>query len=658
MFEKISTKFLIWFLLISLVPFAVVGYLNYGISKKSLTKERLDSLKQIANGFVHDIEDHISRKTTNLATLAHSPTIIDAIESFTTAYDKGVDSAEYLAIDKKFRPFLKYYQQRTEHYDLFLINQAGDIIFTVIHESDFATNLISGPYKDSELAKVFEQATVSSEISLSDYKYYPPSGKPAAFIATAILKNGKPVGVVALQLSIEAVFEHAQNYSGLGKTGETVLAAKIGNEAVFISPLRHDPGAAFKRKVTIGSSEALLIQEAVQGISGNGFSIDYRGKEILAEWRYLPSLRWGMVVKIDRAETFAPIYNLRYWSLTIGIITAFLVILFAVIASKSFSNPITKLVEGTYRFRNRDFSARVPETGPDEIVKLGQAFNEMATEIKKSYELLEEEITEKKEVNLNLEIEIKERKQAEEALQKAHDELDIKVKERTVELEQSNIELQRFAYVASHDLQEPLRKIRNYTELLEKRYKDRIDDKADKFINYIVDGATRMQGLISDLLSYSRVDSQGREMGPINSTQILEQVMNSMQVTIDKNGAEITHGPLPLVMADEVQLGQLFQNLIGNSIKFKNSDPVQIHIAAEKKNDEWIFSVRDNGIGIEPEYAERIFEIFQRLHSQADYPGTGIGLAICKKIVERHGGRIWMRSELDKGATFYFTLNC
>jgi PAS domain S-box-containing protein len=238
-----------------------------------------------------------------------------------------------------------------------------------------------------------------------------------------------------------------------------------------------------------------------------------------------------------------------------------------------------------------------------------------------------------------------ERQQAETALQ--HQKQD---------LARSNAELQQFAYVASHDLQEPLRMITSYLELLERRYKGQLDAKADKFIAFAVDGATRMQTLINALLSYSRVGSQGQDFKSTDCAKIMQNVLTNLQVAIAQSHTVITHDPLPQVYADPAQLTQLFQNLIGNAIKFRRAEPPQIHIGVECSNDKWLFSVRDNGIGMETEYFERIFIIFQRLHSRTEYPGTGIGLAVCKKIVERHGGDLWVESQLDQGSTFYFTL--
>ncbi len=224
------------------------------------------------------------------------------------------------------------------------------------------------------------------------------------------------------------------------------------------------------------------------------------------------------------------------------------------------------------------------------------------------------------------------------------------------ELERSNSELQQFAYVASHDLQEPLRMVRSYTSLLARRYQGKLDANADEYIGYAVDGARRMQELINDLLSYSRVETQGKEFTATDCEAVFAQTLANLELAIQESGAKVCHEPLPTVSADEVQLGQLFQNLIGNGIKYRREGPLEIHVACKPEGSHWLFSVRDNGIGIEPQYHERIFTIFQRLHAKEQYPGSGIGLAICKKIVERHGGKIWVESDLGEGATFYFTL--
>ncbi len=244
-----------------------------------------------------------------------------------------------------------------------------------------------------------------------------------------------------------------------------------------------------------------------------------------------------------------------------------------------------------------------------------------------------------------LNTQMEERKRAEEAL-----------KEKTEELARSNRELEQFAYVASHDLQEPLRTVTSYVQLLARRYKGKLDSDADEFIGFAEGGATRMWHLINALLTYSRVGTNGKELGPTDCETVLRLSLDNLKVAVEENGALVTHDPLPTVTANTPQLIQLFQNLIENAIKFRGDEPPRVHVSASRNGSGWTFSVRDNGIGIAPEYTERIFTIFQRLHSREKYAGTGIGLALCQKIVERHGGCIWVESQAGEGATFYFTL--
>jgi light-regulated signal transduction histidine kinase (bacteriophytochrome)/HAMP domain-containing protein len=270
---------------------------------------------------------------------------------------------------------------------------------------------------------------------------------------------------------------------------------------------------------------------------------------------------------------------------------------------------------------DQDYSVRAERRSDDEIGILVQGFNEMLGQIQ--------------------------RRDGE--LHKTHAEL----QQRIADLQRSNSELEQFAYVASHDLQEPLRMITGYTQLLAKRYKGRLDPDADNYIGFAVDGAKRMQALIEALLNYSRVGTRAKPRARTDCEAVLRSTLAGLRLAIEQSGAVITHDPLPNVMADESQIGQLFQNLIGNAIKFRNSEPPRIHISSKQKSDAWLFSVKDNGIGID---RQRIFVIFQRLNTRDEYAGTGIGLAICKKIVERHGGTIWVDSELNRGATFYFTL--
>jgi len=230
------------------------------------------------------------------------------------------------------------------------------------------------------------------------------------------------------------------------------------------------------------------------------------------------------------------------------------------------------------------------------------------------------------------------------------------VKQSALDLRRSNEQLEQFAYVASHDLQEPLRMITSYLQLLERRYRDKLDQDASEFISYAVDGATRMKALINDLLAYSRVKTGEQDFARFDTKAALEQAITNLQISISETGAQITADSLPTLLGNEAQFIQLFQNLLSNAIKFHSEQPPQIAVKAERAGNVWKFSVKDNGIGIEPQYVDRIFVIFQRLHTKDLYPGTGIGLAICKKVVEHHGGRIWAESTPGSGTTFWFTI--
>lgn len=318
-----------------------------------------------------------------------------------------------------------------------------------------------------------------------------------------------------------------------------------------------------------------------------------------------------------------------------GIVSAIVIILsfllsylLSRILQKTISQPIVALAETAKVIsEQKDYSIRAIKLGKDELGMLTDAFNQMLTQIQQQNQTLNE-------FNKSLEQ---------------------KVADRTLELKRSNEDLEQFAYVASHDLQEPLRTVTSYVQLLARRYKDKLDPDANDFINFAVDGSARMRTLIQSLLEYSRVNSK-RPFEDINMNNLLNTLLMNLGESIKENNAIIKSDPLPDIFGDPILINQLFQNLLTNAIKFKRDGNPEIKISGKKINNEYLFSVKDNGIGIPKEYANKIFIIFQRLHEAEKFPGTGIGLAICKKIVERHGGKIWFESEPGQGTTFFFTI--
>lgn len=328
--------------------------------------------------------------------------------------------------------------------------------------------------------------------------------------------------------------------------------------------------------------------------------------------------------------------NSLYKRMEIYAVVSSIVILLSIVLSyllskilqKSVSDPILALAETAQIITDqKNYTLRAIKLGNDELGLLTDAFNQMLNQIQLQNKTL-------KDFNKSLEKNIK---------------------ERTKELQRSNAELEQFAYVASHDLQEPLRTVTSYVQLLERRYKDKLDDDANDFIAFAVDGSNRMRVLIQSLLEYSRVNSK-RPFEELDLNVFMKTILINLNESIKENNVKINVNPLPKIFGDPILMNQLFQNLLSNAIKFKGEVPPEIAISCEKKEDKFLFSIKDNGIGIEKEYHDKIFVIFQRLQDKGKYSGTGIGLAICKKIVERHGGKIWVESELGKGTTFYFTI--
>ncbi|MHC4697720.1 MAG: PAS domain S-box protein [Planctomycetota bacterium] len=505
-------------------------------------------------------------------------------------------------------------------------------------------------------------------------------------------EDAHPEGPVAATLS--QIIDGHRRYKGFGKTGEFTLAKRAGDEIVFLLSHRHydldNP-----RPIPFDSEWGEPMRRALSGISGTVIGLDYRGVKVLAAHEPVAELNWGIVAKIDLAEVQAPFIKAAIITGAVG----FVVVLVGAMLFIRVSNPLVRRLQ-----QSEARTRAILETAADGILTISdrgviESFNNAAEEIfgfaaqdvigqsagmllppspnggqegllardteRRGRRVYRETVGRRRDgTQFPMELaisevrqpgrpvftaivrDITERKEAEERLART-----------LAELERSNEELQQFANVASHDLQEPLRMVASYTQLLEKRYKDKLDGDASEFIQFAVDGATRMQRLIDDLLTYSRVGARPRAFEPADCTSVLDHAIADLRVSIDENEATIAHDGLPTVMGDPQQLRQLFQNLIGNAIKFRSAETPHIRIAAERNRSGWIFSVRDNGIGIDPRYKDRILVIFQRLHSTDEYPGTGIGLAICKRIVERHGGRIWMESEVGKGTTFYFTID-
>ncbi|MCB9874787.1 MAG: PAS domain S-box protein [Planctomycetaceae bacterium] len=391
----IGGKLLLCFLAVALLPLAIAGSLAVRHAAGILRSEVTTNLTAAADAKSRQVDAYFSEARHNVTTLAHNPSVIDAVEQFIGAYQSGVDSSEYIAVDREFGPFLKYYQTYYEdedrYYDLFLISPDGDVIFTVIKEDDFGSNLLTGPYRETELAKAFQTASTSHITDISDFRFYPPSNDTAGFVTAPVFRDERLIGVVALQMSVREIEKLSTDYTGLGETGEIMVASRDGDAVVFVTQMRHDSENATRRIATFGSSDAIPAQQALLGRKGSGISIDYRGKEILAAWRYLPQVRWGIIVKMDTSEAFASAYRLQQSFVVFGIVTLLLVIFVAMLVSRSISRPIARLIHSVRTIAEGNIQERVAVTSTDEIGQLGVEFNRMAKRLQSNIHDLSEQ---------------------------------------------------------------------------------------------------------------------------------------------------------------------------------------------------------------------------------------------------------------------------
>lgn len=627
---SITTKFILWFLIIALAPIIVSTYISYRSSRNVLIDEVSKILLAIAENKANQVNVYLNKKIEDVVQLSHMSDVILALERFDKAFDasRKADSPEYGAVDEEFRPFLSYYQNSFGFEDLFLIRVYGDVVFSVKRKKLLKSIYVEGPYKDTQLANVFIEANKSKQTEVSDFEYFPQVNKGYVFIASPVFRGGEVIGVVVAQLGTEEISRLIQDYSDLGKTGEIALAAKIGNEVVLITPLRFDRDAPFKRKAPIGSKEYPKIQRAIKGEKGSGITVDYRGQEVMSVWRNLPIFRWGMVVKMDTIEIFAMAKQLRNNLLRISIILLLIVAVIAIVVARTVSRPIQTLTSTSSEIAGGNLKARVDIRTEDEIGELAQSFNQMTDKLVKAKEDVEQK---------NAEIEVQKKM-----------------------LEQVNKELDSFVYTASHDLRAPLRGISSFASFLEEDYAKKFDAQGKDYLKEIREGTDRMNQLIEDLLMLSRISRIKNPYEEVNIIQMLNAVIKRIEFDIKEKKVDLRiQRDMPTIRCDRIKLSEVFLNLINNAIKFSsknNKENPRVEVGYVLEGDFHKFYVKDNGIGIEPKYHSQVFGIFKRLHTAKEYEGTGAGLSIVKRVIDDHGGRIWIDSDVGKGATFYFTI--
>ncbi len=613
---KLATRLSILFFLLAVIPSAIVGYLSYDNSRRTIERETISRIISANTIERNAIERWVRDKEQLLESASRSPQLVSCSAGLSssnaaTGYRECVE------------PFLAS------------VIRGGDINELFIMRADDGMVLISTDERQEGKICRDEPYFVQGKSTTSIHNVYDPAPlNQHVIIVSTPLRDGQGGlrGVLAGRINFYNMSMIMEPSGALKHNEDSYMVNKFN---VFVTDPLFGRGYAMNKSVNTRGVEAALERR-----DGVAYYNDYRDVPVIGAYCWLPQLELCLITEVEQAAVFAPIYDLQRMIILVGIGIALLAAQVGWLIARSITRPVYQLIEDTREIGRGNLEYKVTSAGNGEIGKLSSAFSKMAMGLKET--LVSRDI---------LAVEVAERRQAQQSLQESEE----KLKNMVAELERSNAELERFAYVASHDLQEPLRMVSSYTQLLEKRYKDKLDDDAHDYINFAADGARRMQNLIDDLLIYSRVGTRGKPLNRTDMESVFRASVDNLQVAIKESGAGVTHDPLPTVMGDKGQLVQLLQNLIGNAIKFKGNGAPEVHVSARRENDQWVFSIRDNGIGIDTQYFERIFQMFQRLHRE-EYPGTGAGLAIAKKIVERHNGLIWLESCPGSGSTFYFSI--
>ena len=386
--SKFANRLMVYLILVVSFGLVILMAIIFQSTKSIIHDEVVAHLLSVAQSRVDQIETYILEREKNAITLANAPVVKEAINKYIEGFSKGTESNEYITADKAFRQYLTYYSEQFGYYDILLISKQGDVVFTVAMENDFGKNLKSDLYRDTELAFVFEKSKKELETSVSQFRYYQPSGEPAVFIATPTYDKDRFIGVIAFQIRAHDLYQLSQDYTGLGETGEVVLGSIQEGIVQFVAPLRHDEGSAFQRSVMLGSHLASPIQKAVQGENGFGTAIDYQGIEIIAVWRYIPLLKWGMVAKINSSEAYDSLQRLQMITLIISVIMLTGIVLVAMLFSRTISAPILNLIQVTKEVGRGNLNVSVDINRQDEIGELSRAFELMVNDLESNQQKL------------------------------------------------------------------------------------------------------------------------------------------------------------------------------------------------------------------------------------------------------------------------------
>jgi len=526
---------------------------------------------------------------------------------------------------------LTQFAQRYGYQDLILMASDGYVFHTVLRGPDYRTNLITGPYRETHLGRLVQQVLITGKLAFADFAPYLPAGnKPVAFVAAPVLYQGRPDMVVALQLPPGWTNAVMAERTGMGKTGETLLVGpdlRMRSNS-YLDPAEHSVEASFVGTVEKNGIDSHAVRRALEGVVGEQvlFEQDYLGNQVIVTYTPVQfgNQNWALIAKQNTAEAFSLVDRLNLFFLITISLAAVTVLLVTIWAARRISNPIFKLasVAQSYADGNLKAGLQVETIRDEELNILANALSSMADQLLGLISSLED-----------------------------------KVQERTAQLEIANKELEAFSYSVSHDLRAPLRAIDGFAHILMEDHAPNLDSEGQQACRIIRDQAQRMGNLIDDLLSFSRLGRAQMQNALIDMSALVRGILNELLTAADCERIETHINPLPSAIGDPAMIRQVWVNLISNAIKYSSKrERALIEVGSQQQDGNTVYYVRDNGAGVDMQYINKLFGVFQRLHSERDFSGTGVGLAIVKRVIQRHHGQVWAESKVDQGTTFYFML--
>ena len=644
--KRLSHRLLIAFLLVALLPLLVSYGFTYGRARVDLRAQEARHLQTAVDFKARQLEDYVRERVRSVQILAVTPQMAAALQTFSAVWGpQGIDSPSFQAGEAQHRKFLEYVASEAGYADLYLVNRAGQLVYSLGQGSDLGSKLQGPEQRDNQLAMAVSYASDYHQSEISDFTYYPPLQAPAAFMAAPIFVAGVLQGSVAFRLSNAELYDITADYTGLGQTGETLITQQQGDELVYLTPLRFDRSAAFRLRVAVTSAEAQML---LPGDRSKTLKLaqDYRGEEVLYAHRYLPILRWHLVVKRDSAEAFATIAQLgNIFALIVGL-SVVLALLLGLAMSARIAKPIERLTRTVQRLAAGDLSSRTQVQQNDEIGDLALAFNQMAVELGEAQRKMQD-------YNAELEVEVGARTQdINEAM--------TSLQTLKVKAEAANRTKSEFLANMSHEIRTPLNGVVGMVSLLQR---SQLNEDQQEITAVITSSADVLLSIVDDILDFSKIESGKLELESINFSlqELCDEVSDILAFKAEKKGLEFTCFLAPeldpFVIGDPVRLRQVLLNLGFNAIKFTETGEVAIRgevIEARDTDLQLQLIVRDTGIGIASAQLDMVFSPF----SQGDgsttrtFGGTGLGLAICKRLLDAMGGCIGVDSKLGLGTEF------